>query len=224
MQGQPASASSAPRERRIKLGDRLGRAKARHASARSDRFGPVAPRFLVPLLAGLEATLRPKVLQGVAGVTDPWGEDTLLLVTLLRCVATMLECARLAPTVMQLATRAWQACAPALRNPDAGVRSAAAAVAAAVVACEQMQATPSDTEMALQTMLQGAPESLPLQLGVTAAGKAVVSRDKRAVEAEQAIRLVQAAREAANWAALALQADPDETVRKQARVVVSLTL
>lgn len=214
-------ARAAPRERRLRLGHRLGRAEAPAVSARSDRFGPVAPRFIVPLLAGLEATLRPTVLRGAAGVTDPWGEDTLLLVTILRCVATMLECARLAPSVVELATRAWRACAPALRNADAGVRAAAAAVAAAVIAREQEQPAPSDSETALQAVLQAAPE-LPLQLGVTAAGKAVVTRGHRAAGTEQALFLVQAAREAAGWAVAALQGDPDETVRRQARIVASL--
>lgn len=229
---------SEPQTRRLKDGHRLGRAKPPRTSRRSDSFGPVARAFLDPVLAGLEATIRSPLLRGRAGVTDPWGEDVLLLATLIRCAATMLECARLSPDVEGLTARAWAACRPALLHEDAGVRAAAAMVAAAVVSRDADAAAAAARSGSAAALLARVPGGQALM--DSASGTSVAPADEGLLAATSlpaSLRLAgsrsvagstvaaaaaAAAREAAAWAASALQQDANDVVRQRAAACVAV--
>ncbi len=239
-QGEPSGPleRSEPRVRRLKDGHRLGRAKAARASRRTDKFGPVARAFLDPVLAGLEATIRAPLLRGRAGVTDPWGEDALLLATLIRCAATMLECARLSPDVEALTARVWAACRPALLHEDAGVRAAAALVAAAVVSRDADAAAAAARSGSAAALLARVPGGQALLDSASGAGAAVgggllpaasalpaslqLAGRRGGADSGAALASAAAAREAASWAASALEGDANDVVRQRAAACVSV--
>jgi hypothetical protein len=199
----PVSRDGVPKTRRKSEGFKLSRSSPL-VSSRSDRFGPLAKLFLDPLLAGLEDSRRPVVTRGRAGVTDPWGEDSLLLVQLLRAIGSMVHCARLSPQRATLCVRAWHACKFSLAHRDAAVRAAGAGIAAAVALSDNIGDAPASSSPA---------RSEPGWVSL------VRIREEVPVTSSE---LADTARELVGWAASASATDTSPAVRAHAAAIASV--
>ena len=228
-QPRPRPTSRRHRVRRIRYGDRLSqRSTAAFVPPppTPDRFSHVALAFIGPLLAGLEATLRPAHARGRAGVTDPWGDEPLLLAGLLRATATVLECCRRRGDVSELSWRTWQACSPALSHDDAGVRAAAAAVAAAIVSREaEAGSSATRQELASRALMRGSPADIaapPPGRGITGVPPAVLELIPGAHPTSLAGHDRRAAMRVASWAHSAATSDSSDVVRQRASMCVAV--